>query len=90
MFNQLGTASLGCFRIYRETLSRFSCAASNGFIGNIKFQNVKSTGKFTALNNWQISFSDIEGKPKTYNVQFACIKGARVLWIGDTGFGKKP
>ncbi|WP_444928406.1 hypothetical protein ACJJIF_00180 (plasmid) [Microbulbifer sp. SSSA002] len=27
-FNQLGTASLGCFRIYRETLSRFSCAAS--------------------------------------------------------------
>ncbi|MGT3771000.1 competence protein ComK [Staphylococcus aureus] len=28
MFNQLGTASLGCFRIYRETLSRFSCAAS--------------------------------------------------------------
>ncbi|WP_449439135.1 hypothetical protein, partial [Pedobacter steynii] len=23
VFNQLGTASLGCFRIYRETLSRF-------------------------------------------------------------------
>ena len=34
-------------------------------------------------------FADIEGKPKTYNVQFVCIKGARVLWIGETGFGKK-
>ena len=33
--------------------------------------------------------SDIEGKPKTYNVQFVCIKGARVLWIDGTGFGKK-
>ncbi|WP_449439506.1 glycoside hydrolase family 97 C-terminal domain-containing protein, partial [Pedobacter steynii] len=33
VFNQLGTASLGCFRIYRETLSRFvSCAASTMLI----------------------------------------------------------
>ncbi|WP_449436992.1 hypothetical protein, partial [Pedobacter steynii] len=32
VFNQLGTTSLGCFRIYRETLSRFSCAASLSFI----------------------------------------------------------
>ncbi|MGT3770973.1 DUF1433 domain-containing protein, partial [Staphylococcus aureus] len=44
VFNQLGTASLGCFRIYRETLSRFSCAASalmntysaKGYINNNK------------------------------------------------------
>jgi hypothetical protein len=68
---------------------KWDLAVANGFVGNIKFQSVKSTGKFTVINNWQVSFSDMEGKPKTCNVQFACIKGARVLWIGDTGFGKK-
>ena len=62
---------------------------ASGFVGSIKFQSVKSTGKFTMANNWQVNFSDIEGKPRLYNVQFSCIKGARVLWIGDTGFGRK-
>ncbi len=63
--------------------------AVNGMVGNIKHAQVKSTGKFNVLNNWQIKFSDIEGKPKTYDVYFSCIKEARVLWIGGTGFGKR-
>jgi hypothetical protein len=68
---------------------KWDLAVANGFVGNIKFQGVKSTGKFTVINNWQISFSDIEGKPRTYNAQFVCIKAARVLWIDEKGFGKK-
>ena len=68
---------------------KWDLAVASGFVGNIKFQSVKSNGKFSVPNNWQVSFSDIEGKPKTYNVQFTCIKGARVLWIDGTGFGKK-
>lgn len=68
---------------------KWDLGVASGFVGNIKFQSVKSAGKFNVPNNWQVSFSDIEGKPKTYNVQFTCIKGARVLWIGDTGFGRK-
>ncbi|HTE30901.1 MAG TPA: hypothetical protein VK666_11045, partial [Chryseolinea sp.] len=68
---------------------KWDLGVASGFVGNIKFQSAKSSGKFSVLNNWQVSFSDIEGKPRTYNVQFTCIKGARVLWIGDTGFGKK-
>jgi len=67
---------------------KWDLGVASGFVGSIKFQSAKSAGKFSAINNWQVSFSDIEGKPKTYNVQFVCIKGARVLWIGDTGFGK--
>lgn len=62
---------------------------ASGFVGNIKFQSAKSNGKFSLPNNWQVYFSDIEGKPKTYNVQFTCIKGARILWIDGNGFGKK-
>ena len=68
---------------------KWDLGVASGFVGNIKFQSVKSTGRFTSVNNWQVKFSDIEGKPRTYNVQFVCIKGARVLWIGETGFGKK-
>ncbi|NOT52459.1 MAG: hypothetical protein HOP10_14410 [Chitinophagaceae bacterium] len=67
---------------------KWDLAVASGFVGNIKFQSVKSNGKFSVPNNWQISFSDIEGKPKTYNASFTCIKGARVLWLDDTGFGK--
>jgi len=55
----------------------------NGTIGNTKYANVKSSGKFSVLNNWQISFSDIEGKPKKYDAYFACIKGARLLMMNN-------
>jgi hypothetical protein len=76
----------------------WSILAVNGMVGNIKYANVKSAGKFTVLNNWQISFSDIEGKPTKYNAFFSCIKGARLLKLLDanypgsginTVFGKK-
>ena len=69
-----------------------------GMVGNMKYANVKSAGKFTVLNNWQVKFSAIEGKPKTYNAFFSCIKGARLLKLLDsdypgsgmyTVFGKK-
>jgi len=67
---------------------KWNIAVASGFIGNIKFQGAKSTGKFSVPNNWQINFSDIEGKPKAFNAYFTCIKGARILWIDGTGFGK--
>ncbi|HEX7905276.1 MAG TPA: hypothetical protein VF487_15495, partial [Chitinophagaceae bacterium] len=55
----------------------------NGTVGNTKYVDVKSSGKFSVLNNWQISFSDIEGKPKKYDAYFACTKGARLLMMND-------
>lgn len=67
---------------------KWDLGVASGFVGNIKFQSVKSNGKFTVPNNWQVSFSDIEGKPKTYNAYFSCIKGVRILWLGDTGYGR--
>lgn len=68
---------------------------ASGMVGYIKFQNVKSSGQFSMPNNWQINFSDLEGKPKTYNAYFSCAKGVRILWLEDaaypsgyTGYGK--
>jgi len=51
----------------------------NGMAGNAKFSQVKSSGKFTVPNNWQIHFSKIESKAVTYHAHWSCIKGARIL-----------
>lgn len=58
----------------------------NGMVGNINYAQVKSAGKFSVLNNWQVKFSDIEGKPKIYNAYFSCIKGARLLMLLDAQY----
>jgi hypothetical protein len=65
---------------------KWEISVASGFVGSIKFQNVKSSGNSTLPNNWQIHFSDLEGKPKTYNAYFSCIKGARILWLEDTSY----
>ncbi len=61
---------------------------ASGMVGNIKFQSVKSSGKISLPSNWQVTFSDIEGKPRTYNVFFSCVKGLRILWLDDRGFAR--
>jgi len=61
---------------------------ASGQVGNIKFQSRKSSGKFSLIGNWQVSFSDIEGKPRTYDAYFSCIKGLRILWIDNRAFGR--
>ncbi len=70
----------------------------NGTIGNVKYANVKSVGKFSIPNNWQVNFSKIESTAKTYNAHWSCIKGARLLHLLDanapgsgiyTVYGKK-
>lgn len=75
------------FQFFINTYN-WDLAVANGPVGNIKFQTVKSKGTYSMPNNWQINFSDLEGKPKTYNAYFSCIKGgARILWLQDTGYG---
>jgi hypothetical protein len=61
----------------------WSLLVVNGMVGATKYANVKSAGKFMVLNNWQVKFSEIEGKPKIYNAFFSCIKGARLLQLLD-------
>jgi Lipocalin-like domain len=61
-------------------------SSATGMVGNLKFQGAKSDGKHSLPNNWQIHFSDLEGKPKTYNAYFSCVKGARMLWLEDTAY----
>ena len=62
----------------------------NGMVGNAKFAEVKSVGQFSLPDNWQISFTKIENRARTYHAFWSCIKGARVLNllpIEDPGSG---
>jgi hypothetical protein len=67
---------------------KWDLVMANSYGGATNFQQGKGAGTFKMVNNWQIYFSNMEGKPKTYNAQFSCIKGSRILWIDGTGFMK--
>jgi hypothetical protein len=57
--------------------------AVNGMVGNLKFDQVESTGTFSVPNNWQLKCSKIEKGPKLYHAFWSCIKGARILNLLD-------
>ena len=67
---------------------RWDLGVASGAVGNIKFQGVKSSGRFSVPGIWQATFSDIEGRPRTFNAYFSCIRGARILWLDGKAFGK--
>ena len=60
--------------------------AINGQMGAARYDEAKNSGKFNMIGNWQLNFSNLEGKPKTFNVYFSCIKGARLLWMQDAKY----
>lgn len=61
---------------------------ASGYVGSINFQSAKSAGRVTVPSNWKISFSNINGKAKTYDAYFSSTRGGRILWLDGTGFGK--
>lgn len=80
-------SSTQTFEFNADRTYNWSISVASGFVGSIKFSGAKASGKFTNPNNWQIHFSDLEGKPKLYNAYFSCVKGARILWLQDTSYG---
>jgi len=67
---------------------QWDLGVASGAVGNIKFQSVKSSGVFSMISNWQVKLSDIEGKPRTYDAYFSCVKGLRILWLDNKSFAK--
>ncbi|WP_295122090.1 hypothetical protein [uncultured Chitinophaga sp.] len=62
---------------------RWELYAANSAGGQTTFAQAKSKGNFTSISEWQIQCSDIEGRPKTYDVYFSSIKNGRVLFMND-------
>lgn len=87
-------ASTTTFEFSKDTY-KWELGMSTNYLGSVNNGHAKSAGKYKLVNNWEIYFSDIEGKPQTYNAYFTCIKGARLLWLerkdlpGYSSFGKK-
>ena len=86
------------FEFFSGNKYKWNLVAVNSYGGSSQFAQGKGQGTFKVLNNWQIYFSEMEGKPKTYNAYFSCVKGSRILWIIDaqypgsglyTGFSKE-
>jgi hypothetical protein len=61
---------------------------ASGAVGAIKFQSVRSAGRVSVPDIWKITFSDIQGRPRTYSASFTAIKGGRILWLDGRPFGK--
>ena len=68
---------------------QWSLSVASGQVGNMRFQGAKSTGTVTVPDDWHVRFSDIEGKPKTFEAYFSCIKGLRILWLDGKAYAKK-
>lgn len=67
---------------------KWDLGVASGRVGAIKFQSVKSTGRVSVPGSWQVTFSDIEGKPRTYAASFSAVKGGRILFLDGKAFGR--
>ena len=65
---------------------KWNLAAANSYGGSMEVAQAKGVGTFKSINNWQLYFSEMEGKPKTYDVYFTTLKGKRVLWMNDAQY----
>lgn len=67
---------------------KYEASSASGYTGTMmNVQQAKSSGTYKHMGDWQIWCSDIEKKARTYNTYFSCIKGGRILWMQDTGYG---
>jgi len=74
------------FEFGKAQTYKWELVVADSYGGRSKFASATGKGKFTILNNWQIAFSDIEGKPKKYDAYFSCVKGDRILFLNDAEF----
>lgn len=82
-------ASVENFQLGPGSAYKWDLGVASGAVGNIKFQSVKSSGKFSVSGDgWKVTFSDIEGRPRTYDASFSHVKGLRVLWLDNKPFAK--
>ena len=77
------------YEFFSGSKYKWNLVAANSYGGNSQFAQAKGAGTFKVANNWQIYFSDIEGKPKTYDAFFSCVKGGRLLYINGDAYARE-
>ena len=53
---------------------------AGGMVGNQQFFSEKYNGPYT-LNNWDISFTDQNGKQTAYHAFYQAVKNGRILYL---------
>jgi hypothetical protein len=76
------------YEFFQGNKYKWRLVAANSYGGASNFSQGKGAGTFKVVNNWQLYFSNMEGKPKTYYAQFSCVKGGRILWVEHTSFAR--
>jgi hypothetical protein len=67
---------------------KYEASSASGYTGTrMDVQQAKSSGAYKHMGDWQLWFPEIEKKARTYNAYFSCVKGGRLLWLQDTGYG---
>ncbi len=80
----MSTYSSSAWFVFKDDYKyHWELVAANSYGGAMDVAQAKSDGTFESPNNWQLYFSDMEGKPKTFDVYFSAIKGGMVLWMND-------
>ncbi len=74
------------FVFYEGNTYSWKLLVVKGMVGDAKYTEVKSSGKFEVPNNWQVKFSMIETRARTYHAYWSCIKGARLLNLLDADY----
>lgn len=81
-------ASIENFAFGARGTYSWDLGVASGAVGNIKFQGVKGSENVSVPTVWQLSFSSISGKRRTYAAHFSAVKGGRILWLDGRAFGK--
>lgn len=67
---------------------KYEASSASGYTGTrMDVQQAKSSGTYKHISDWQVWFPEIEKKARTYNAYFSCVRGGRILWLQDTGYG---
>jgi hypothetical protein len=82
-YNSVQSFTFGANQSYKWVL-----VVARGSAGGMNVDKGDSAGKYTLAGNWNIDFSNIDGRRKNYEVRFSCIKGGRILWIDGTPYAK--
>lgn len=60
--------------------------AANTYGGSTAVASGKGAGTFRSIGNWQLYFSELEGKAKTFDVYYTATKNGRILWMNDAKY----
>jgi hypothetical protein len=74
------------FQFGKNNTYIWNLSSANSFGGATNVIQSSGKGSFKLVNNGQLQFSDMGGKPGTYDAYFSAIKNGRILWLRNAAY----